>query len=161
MKVRDIMTKDVVSCQKEVDVGTAGRLMLQGHFGLVPVVDAHGNVAGVLTDRDIALATATRQRNASHIGVHEAMSSKVRSCFAEDDVSAALTQMEDARVRRLLVLDQGAHLVGILSLDDIATRAVDQRDGVSSARFAEAFRRICSQPALEPEGNGLETFVSG
>lgn len=161
MKVRNIMTKDVVSCQKGADVGTAGRLMLQGHFGWVPVVDQHGNVAGVLTDRDIALAAATRQRNASHIGVHEAMSSKVLSCFAEDDVSAALKQMEDARVRRLPVLDHGAHLAGILSLDDIVARAVDQKDGVSAARFAEAFRQICSQPVREPEGNGSETFVSG
>lgn len=149
MKVREVMTKDVVSCQKGVDVGTAGRLMLQGHFGLVPVVDAHGTVAGVLTDRDIALAAATRQRSASHIGVHEAMSSKVRSCFAEDDVSAALKQMEDGRVRRLPVLDESAHLAGILSIDDIAARALDQKDGVSATRFVEAFRRICSQPVTE------------
>ena len=145
MKVRDIMTKDVVSCQKNSDIATAGRLMLQGHFGLVPVVDPHGHVAGVLTDRDIALAAATRHRDAWHIGVHEAMSSKVRSCFLEDDVSTALEQMEKAHVRRLPVLDDGTHLAGILSIDDIAVRAVDQRDGVPAARFAEAFRRICAQ----------------
>lgn len=146
MKVREIMTKDVVSCQKGTDVATAGRLMLQGHFGLVPVVDAHGHVAGVLTDRDIALAAATRQRNAAHIGVHEAMSSTVRSCFVEDEVSAALEQMERAHVRRLPVLDGNTHLAGILSLDDIAARAVDQTGGVSPERFAEAFRRICAAP---------------
>ena len=147
MKVRDIMTKDVVSCQKSADVATAGRVMLQGHFGLIPVVDAHGHVAGVITDRDIALAAATRHRDAWHIGVHEAMSSKVLSCFVEDDVSAALEQMEKARVRRLPVLDGGTHLAGILSIDDIAAHAVDHKDGVSGARFAEAFRRICSQTA--------------
>lgn len=152
MKVRDIMTKDVVSCQKSADVATAGRLMLQGHFGLVPVVDTHGSVAGVLTDRDIALAAATRHRDAYHIGVHEAMSAKVRSCFLEDDVSMALEQMEKAHVRRLPVLDDGTHLAGILSIDDIAARAVDQKDGVSAARFAEAFRRICSQTAAEQKG---------
>ena len=145
MKVRDIMTKDVVSCQKGADVATAGRLMLQGHFGSIPVVDTNGYVAGVLTDRDIALAAATRHRDAWHIGVHEAMSPAVRSCFLEDDVNAALEQMEKAHVRRLPVLDGGTHLAGILSIDDIAARAVDQRDGVSPARFAEAFRRICGQ----------------
>lgn len=147
MKVREIMTKDVVSCQKSADVATAGRLMLQGHIGLIPVVDMHGHVAGVLTDRDIALATATRHRDAWHIGVHEAMSSKVLSCFLEDEVSVALEQMEKAHVRRLPVLDDSTHLAGILSIDDIAARAVDQKDGVSGSRFAEAFRRISSRTA--------------
>jgi CBS domain-containing protein len=147
MKVRDIMTKDVVSCQKSTDVATAGRLMLQGHFGLIPVVDTHGHVAGVLTDRDIALAAATRHRDAWHIAVHEAMSSKVLSCLVDDEVSEALEQMEKGHVRRLPVLDGGTHLAGILSIDDIAARAVDEKDGVSGARFAEAFRRICSPPA--------------
>ena len=151
MKVRDIMTKDVVSCQKGTDVAAAGRLMLQGHFGLIPVIDTHGQVAGVLTDRDIALAAATRHRDAWHIGVHEAMSSKVLSCFAEDDVSAALEQMEKAHVRRLPVLDGDTHLAGILSIDDIAAHAVDRKDGVSGTRFAEAFRRICSRTAARAD----------
>ena len=131
MKVRDVMTKDVVSCQKGADIGTAARLMLQGGVGTVAVLDTHGRVAGILTDRDIAIAAGTRQRNASHIAVHEAMSPKVRSCFAEDDVSAALKQMEEARVRRLPVLDERSHLAGILSIDDIAARALDQKDGIS------------------------------
>ena len=78
------------------------------------------------------------------------MSSKVLSCFAEDDVSAALEQMEKAHVRRLPVLDGDTHLAGILSIDDIAARAVDQEDGVSPARFAEAFRRICA-PSAAPD----------
>jgi CBS domain-containing protein len=90
MKVRDIMTRDMVSCQKETDVATAARLMLEGRFGTLPVVDAHGRLAGIITDRDIAMAAATRQRNASHIAVHEAMSQRVRSCFADDDLPAAL-----------------------------------------------------------------------
>jgi CBS domain-containing protein len=62
-------------------------------------------------------------------------------------VSAALEQMEKAHVRRLPVLDESTHLAGILSIDDIAAHAVDQKDGVSPARFAEAFRRICAPPA--------------
>lgn len=54
MKVRDIMTCDVVSCHKETDIGTAAKLMLQGRFGTLPVMDAHGRLAGIITDRDIA-----------------------------------------------------------------------------------------------------------
>jgi CBS domain-containing protein len=151
MKVRDIMTREVVSCPTETDIGTAARLMLQGRFGTLPVVDAHGRLAGVITDRDIAMAAAIRHRNASHIAVRDAMSQNVHSCFAEDDVEAALKQMEEARVRRLPVLDATWHLSGILSIDDIVLRAVDQKTGVSSAEFVKAFQRICAQPSVEPQ----------
>ena len=161
MKVRDIMTRDVVSCQKETDVASAARLMLEGRFGTLPVVDAHGRLAGIITDRDIAMAAATRQRNASHIAVHEAMSQRVRSCFADDDLPAALKQMEEGRMRRLPVLDATGHLAGILSIDDIVRRALDQPGGVSSAQYVNAVTRICSQPTVEPDVNFSDTFASG
>jgi CBS domain-containing protein len=161
MKVREIMTENVVSCPKDVDVGSAARLMFEGRFGTLPVVSPDGGLAGIITDRDIAMAVATRRRNASHIAVHEAMSARVRSCFADDEIGAALKQMEQARVRRLPVLDSAGHLTGILSVDDIVLRAADKTDGIPSAELVNVLRRICSQPSIEPEVNFTETFVSG
>ena len=161
MTVHDIMTREVVSCRADADIGAAARLMLQGGFGTLPVVDAHGKVTGIITDRDIAMAAATRQRNATHIAVHEAMSPRVRGCSAHDDIGAALKQMEEARVRRLPVLDSTGHLTGILSIDDIILRALDEENGVASAEFVKALRRICSRPAVEPEVNFTDTFVGG
>ena len=162
MKVGEIMTRNVVACQTSADLATAGRLMLQGRFGSVPVIDASGRVTGVITDRDIALAAATRQRNASHIAVHEAMTPKVRSCSVEDDVTTALRQMQQAHVRRLPVLDERAHLAGILSIDDIAVRALNKKDGISSAEFVKAFQDICAQNATPSHGESCwDEFVSG
>jgi CBS-domain-containing membrane protein len=161
MKVRDIMTADVVSCRKETDIGTAARLMLEGRFGTLPVVDTHGGVAEIITDRDIAMAAATRHRNASHIAVHEAMTPRVRSCFADDELPAALKQMEEGRVRRLPVMDAAGHLAGIVSLDDMVRRALDRPGGLSPAQYVNAVTRICSQPSVEPDVNFSETFVSG
>jgi CBS domain-containing protein len=151
MTVGDIMTRKVVSCRKDTDVGTAARLMLVGRFGALPVVDSHGRVAGIITDRDIAMATATRQRNASYIAVHEAMTEKVRTCVADDEIGAALKQMEAARVRRLPVVDTASQLVGILSLDDIIQRAPNHTDDAASMALIEALRRIYSQPAVAHE----------
>jgi len=161
MRVHDIMSSDVVSCRSDTDLAQAAKLMWQGRLGSLPVVDPHGQVVGILTDRDIAMAVATRQRNATHIGVHEAMSTKVRHCFADDDAGVALKQMEDGRVRRLPVLDAGLNLAGIVSIDDIVLHALDVDGGIPSADFVKALRRICALPALEPEVNFTETFVSG
>jgi CBS domain-containing protein len=161
MKVRDIMTTTVVSCRKDTDIATAAKLMLEGRFGILPVVDEHGRVAGIITDRDIAMAVGTRQRNAAHIPVYEGMSGHVRACFADDDIGAALKVMEDRRIRRLPVLDHDGHLAGILSIDDVAVRGLDGANGVPATSFIEAMKQLCMRPTIEPEMNFTDTFVSG
>jgi CBS domain-containing protein len=151
MKVRDIMTREVVSCAKDTTLAAAARLMLLGHFGTLPVVDAEGRVAGIITDRDIAMAAAAQNRSAGHIAVQEAMTAAVRRCFSDDGVDAALKQMAEARVRRLPVIDPAGHLAGIVSIDDIVRRALDRPKGVSSVAFVQAMVQICSQPSIEPD----------
>jgi CBS domain-containing protein len=151
MKVRDIMTRKVVSCDKDTTLSTAAKLMRVGHFGTLPVVDAQGRLAGIITDRDIAMAAAARNRSADDIAVHEAMTPTVRRCFSDDDVSGALKQMAEARVRRLPVIDTAGRLAGILSIDDIVRRALDRPGGVSSVAFVQTIVQICSQPSVEPD----------
>jgi len=151
MKVHDIMTLDAVSCPMDMDLASAARLMLKAHVGTLPVVNSHGVVTGILTDRDIAMAVGTRPRQASEIAVHEAMSSRVRACLAHEDVLAALRLMEQGRIRRLPVLDPDGHLVGVLSIDDILLRAVDKTDGIAPTDFLSALQVICAGPSVEPE----------
>lgn len=161
MRVHDIMTQDVVSCHADTDLRTAARSMFDGRYGTLPVVDTHGKVTGIMTDRDIAMAVATRQRNASHIMTHEAMSSHVRGCLATDDVGAALQLMAEAGVRRLPVMDATGHLAGILSVDDILVRAVDQEDGIDSSTFVKGLREICSRQPIEPAVEFLDDATPG
>jgi CBS domain-containing protein len=150
MNVHDIMTREAVSCQTDMNLSSAARIMLQAGVGSLPVVDAHGRVTGMLTDRDIAMATGLRQRHASDITVHEAMSARVCACLAYDEVAAALRLMEQARVRRLPVLDSLDRLVGIVSIDDILLRAVGSRNGIAPREFIRAMRVICAGPSVEP-----------
>jgi CBS domain-containing protein len=157
MKVRDIMTREVISCERDTTLGAAAQLMLVGHFGTLPVVDAQGRLAGIITDRDIAMATAARNRSAGHIAVREAMTATVRRCFSDDDIEAVLKQMAEARVRRLPVIDPTGHLAGIVSIDDIVRRALDRPKGVSSVAFVQAMVQICTQPSMEA---GVESMTS-
>ena len=147
MKVRELMTANVVSCRKDTDLASAARLMLEKGCGTLPVVDEHGRVAGILTDRDIAMAAATRQRNAAHIAVHEAMSGHPATCLAKEDIATALTIMEERRVRRLPVLDGDGRLSGIVSIDDIVLRGLDGPSGIPTATFVQAMRRLLFEAA--------------
>lgn len=160
MKIRDIMNQPAVSCRQETDLAAAARLMLDGRFGTLPVVDDH-HVVGVITDRDIAMAVASSQRGAKHIAVHEAMTQPPHCCTADDDVTEALHGMANARVRRLPVVDAQGRLSGIVSIDDVVQRAVDQEGGVPSAILIKALVRISERPSVEPEFNFADTFVPG
>jgi CBS domain-containing protein len=156
MKVQDVMTPKVISCPLGSNLGVAVKLMIDGGFGTLPVIDTHGKVAGMVTDRDVAIAAATRRRNPSYIGVHEAMTPHVLSCRAGDDIGIALARMAGARVRRLPVLDDDGRLVGLLSIDDIVLRAVGM-DGLSAEECVTALRAICARPAPDAGDELAET----
>src|ERR1041384_6887451 len=52
--------------------------------------------------------------------VCDVMTTNVVYCFEDQDVTEAAKLMEEQQVRRLLVLNRGHRLVGIVSLDDLA-----------------------------------------
>lgn len=162
MQVQEVMTQDVVSCHAEATLAVAGNQMLEGRFGVLPVVDQHGKAVGMITDRDIARAAVTRQRNAAHINVHEIMSQTPLGCHPDDDVSAALKKMVDHCLRRLPVVDADGLLVGILSIEDLALRAVHEDQGISRGDFFDAFKRLCQRPSPpEPDITPADEMTPG
>ena len=77
----------------------------------------------MLTDRDICMAAYTQGRPLGEMQVSSAMSRQLFSCRPEDSLAKAEEIMRTNRIRRLPVIDADRHLVGILSLDDIAREA--------------------------------------
>jgi CBS domain-containing protein len=127
MKVHEIMHSDVKSCAPETTLAEAAALMWEVDCGALPVVSVEGKVLGMITDRDIAIATATRGRLASDICVAEVMGSQLYACELEEDVHSALKLMRHEKVRRLPVVTSGGLLQGILSLNDIVLRAEEAK----------------------------------
>lgn len=123
MKVREIMTSDVKACRPETNLAEAVKLMWERDCGALPVVKSDGKVSGMITDRDICVAIATRGQTADRIAVRDVTSGKAATCTPDDDAIVALQTMKLQRVRRLPVVDAGGRLNGILSLSDVVTRA--------------------------------------
>ena len=122
MKVRDIMRREPCVCAPEHHLARVGRMMAEVGCGFLPVVGDEDRVVGVITDRDLALAVAKRDRKPSEIRVREVMSGEVHICDVDQDIREALRVMREWKVRRLPVL--GPHgLEGILSLDDVVLEA--------------------------------------
>lgn len=123
MKVRDLMTSDVMTCRPETNLAEVVREMWDKDYGVLPVVNDEGRVTGVITDRDICIAVATKGGTADHIAVREVAQAHAYTCLPDDDVAAALKTMKAHKVRRLPVVTPDGHLRGILSLNDVVTHA--------------------------------------
>ena len=141
MKVKDIMTTDVRTCAPDTTVAEAAHLMGEGDCGFLPVVD-EGELVGVVTDRDMYIALATKNERASLLRVGAVATTTLATCVAEDDLHEALATMRKARVRRLPVVGYGGSLLGVLSVNDVilATRT---DKGISNKTIVEVLQEIC------------------
>ena len=120
MRVSDVMTRDVSCCSAYDSLSTAARLMWDRDCGSVPVLEPDtGKVIGMITDRDICMATVLQDRAPGAITVREAMSDELHACSPEDTIVHAERTLRDNQIRRVPVLDRNGRLVGILSLADI------------------------------------------
>jgi len=151
MLVEQLMTREVEACRPDSTLAAAADIMWRRDCGVVPVVDEEARVVGVLTDRDICIALATRGQTAHEALASEVMSREVQTCTAADDVEEALAVMRRARVRRLPVLDGQARLAGILSLCDVVLNA-RRGGGKRHVSRGDAFRtlRAVSRPYDAP-----------
>src|SRR3990172_6727699 len=110
MKVREIMTTDVASCHPDTTLAESAAAMWDRDCGTLPVVTSEGRVTGMITDRDICIAVATKGRTADRIAVREVSAGHVCSCLPNDEIDQALETMKTHKVRRLPVVDEQGHL---------------------------------------------------
>ena len=160
MKVQECMTSPAHSCTTDASLVTAARIMWDYQVGALPVLDSEGHPVGMITDRDICMAAARKDRFAGTITVLETMSPNPFTVKPDDDLSKALDTMAARQVRRLPVIDDAHHLVGILSINDAAAAAeTGERDFRGKpevfAKIVSALRRIAS-PSATPGGTSAQ-----
>ena len=161
MKVREIMTAPALTCGPGTSVGVAARLMQEADYGTLPVVDPRERLVGIVTGRDICLAVARTNRNALNIAVREAMTPKVLSARLDDDVHSALATMKGARVRRLPVCDDAGRLKGIVSIEDVVVRGLED-GGIKTDEIVSALRAMYVRTPVAVNSAAIESaFTPG
>lgn len=131
MKVSQIMTSEVKTCRERDFLAKAAQIMWDNDCGCVPVVDEQRKPIGMITDRDIAMATYTQGLPLHSIRIESAMAETVVTCSSEDDLRTVEGLMCQNQVRRLPVVDERGKLIGIVSLNDLALEANRQRKQIA------------------------------
>jgi CBS domain-containing protein len=119
MKVRDIMSRDIEYITTDETIEQAAAKMQASNVGDMPVV-VGGEAVGMLTDRDITIRIAAHGLDPQKTHVTDAMTEGVICCKEDDDIEAAARLMADKQIRRVLVVEDGGKLSGIVSLADLA-----------------------------------------
>ena len=118
--------RDVVVVDIATSVVQAARIMSERQIGAVPVVDGE-RVAGIFTERDVMARVVAAGVNPAETPVSSVMSTSLVVADVRDTHDVCLRRMQQARVRHLLVLDNG-RLAGVLSLRDLLALEIDEKD---------------------------------
>ncbi len=127
MRVREIMTKSVLTAQPGVTVGKAAELLAYRGFSAMPVVDENGDLIGIVSEADLIrnrfpgafagdASAAPERRPAKTVG--EVMTSSVAGVSHDADVSELAKLMVDDKRRCVPIVD-GRRLVGVVTRRDM------------------------------------------
>lgn len=119
MKVRDVMSKKVVTISADAPVVEAARKMKDANVGSVVVLDKNA-VAGIVTDRKIVMTVVAENRDPAKEKIGSITSKSLITCNEDSDVHDALMTMGKNKIRRCPVVNERKELVGVVSMADIA-----------------------------------------
>ena len=122
MQLKDIMTYNVETISPEATLQEAAQTMKTRDIGSIPVCDGT-RIQGMITDRDIAIRAVAEGRDPFTTMVRDIMTPDIMYGYENQDVEDAARIMEQAQIRRLVVLSENKDLVGIVSLGDLATQS--------------------------------------
>lgn len=93
--------------------------------GAMIVSSGQGDIAGIVSERDVVRAFASHGSSLETMRVSDLMTRRVFTCSPEDAISQIARTMTERRIRHLPVRD-GERLVGMVSIGDVLKRRIDE-----------------------------------
>ncbi len=131
--VRDVMTTDPVTIEASEPIAEVARRMRTADTGAI-VVLRDGSVAGIATDRDIAIRAVAEGRDVNTTPVGDICSGDLEAVGPDARVEQVVQTMRSRAVRRMPVVEDG-RTVGIVSLGDLAMER-DQQSALADISAA-------------------------
>jgi CBS domain-containing protein len=127
-KVREVMAQRPRAVSPTTSVLEVAEVMDQEDVGSVPVLE-DDRLAGIVTDRDITVRAVAKGKDPRGMPVREITTRDVVTVGPDDDLADALKLMASYQVRRIPVVDDEEHLVGVVSQADVALEAKEKDVG--------------------------------
>ena len=122
MKIKDIMTRDLVIGNIDSTISEISKIMQQADIGFVPIADGN-KIVGIITDRDIVIRALANNAE-SNTEVEKYMTTNIISIEQDKTHEDAINLMGKEQIKRLIITNNNK-VVGILSLSDIINMDVN------------------------------------
>lgn len=109
---------EIVKIRDNQNIAEAAIALTEHKIGALLVESQDGQIAGILSERDIVGGMAPHGADLHDVSVSELMTTNVIRCSPNDTVNEAMAMMTDRRIRHLPVFE-GDELVGFISIGDL------------------------------------------
>jgi CBS domain-containing protein len=160
MKIRDIMSTDILKATPDNTLSDIALMMKEQDTGVLPVVE-DADLMGIVTDRDIVVRAIAEGKDPTTTTVDEVLSEDVEIVSPDDEVERAADIMSARQIRRLPVLEDH-RVIGMVSLGDIAVKheegtAAHALEGISEGVRASTPLRRSSRSASSSDSETAST----
>ena len=128
----------VVTVEPGDSVQTIVDMLARHRIGAVIVVDAHGGIAGIVSERDVVRAMAGNAAAVVSRTAKDIMTAKVRTCTPQDSEAELMQLMTEHRIRHLPVVANG-RVAGMISIGDVVKLRIE---------------------SMEAEANQMKTYIA-
>jgi len=118
LRIKDIMTRNVYMVEADASAEEAAWGFTRRHISGAPACDAEGNLVGVLSSSDL-LNPEPAQWIRGEATVGDLMNPDVISLYDDDPAMAAVNEMAERDIHRIVVLDPASKLSGIVTPMDV------------------------------------------
>ena len=119
--VSQVMTRDVRVMSPRDSLVQAAQTMDALNVGAIPVCDGD-TLVGMVTDRDLVVRGLAQNCPPDSTPLSAVMSQDASCCYEDQTIDDVATEMRHRQIRRLPVVDRDEHVVGMVSLGDLATK---------------------------------------
>lgn len=145
MKIKDIMTKEVITVKEADTIESCAKLLTTHDFSGLPVVDESGDLKGIITEGDLIRRSAKvptpayleflggiiyldnpnkffdEVKKSMGLTAKEAMTEDLTTIGPDEAIEKAANLLVRKQIKRLPVVDEAGKLIGIVSRKDIMT----------------------------------------
>jgi CBS domain-containing protein len=129
--ILDLKGRDVVSVPADMTLSEGIKTLSKRGIGAVLVMDDE-RIEGILSERDVVHALASRGEAALDLPVREVMTRRVITCRTHDTVAAIMEVMTEQKFRHLPVVEDGS-LIGLISIGDVVKWRVAEYEAEQEA----------------------------
>lgn len=108
------------------------RILRQHGIGCIVISKGQGDIAGIVSERDLVRAIAEFGQEVLSEPVSEYMTRKVYSCKKSDTIDAIMAAMTDGRFRHMPVIEN-EKLIGVISIGDVVRLRIAEAEMEASA----------------------------